>query len=77
MCSMPTPAGDIDAAFATFTHERPDALFVAADPFVNSQRDQIVAHAARHAIPAMYEWREFAEAGGLASYGANTPTRIG
>lgn len=46
-----------------------DALIVAADPFFTSQREPITAAAARVAVPAMYEWREFAGAGGLISYG--------
>jgi putative tryptophan/tyrosine transport system substrate-binding protein len=46
-------------------------LLVGADPFFNSRRGLIVALASRHAIPAIYEWREFAEAGGLISYGTS------
>jgi putative ABC transport system substrate-binding protein len=62
---------EIDAAFARIAQARAGALLVAADPFFNSQREQIVALAARYAIPAIYEWREFAQAGGLMSYGTN------
>jgi putative tryptophan/tyrosine transport system substrate-binding protein len=62
---------EIDTAFARMSQSRPGALLVATDPFFNSRREQIVALAARHAIPAIYEWREFAEAGGLMSYGTN------
>jgi putative ABC transport system substrate-binding protein len=62
---------EIDSAFATLVQDRPDALLVSADPFFNSRRDQIVALASRHAIPAIYQWREFTLAGGLASYGSS------
>jgi putative ABC transport system substrate-binding protein len=63
--------GEINAAFATFAHERPDGLFVGTDPFFNSRRIQLVHLATRYAIPASYPARDFAEAGGLMSYGAN------
>jgi putative ABC transport system substrate-binding protein len=62
---------DIDTVFASFGQHRPDALFVHTDPFFQNQRDQIVALAARHAIPAIYSNREFVAAGGLISYGAS------
>ena len=62
---------EINAAFATFVRERPDALFVGADPFFTSRRVQLVHLAARHAVPATYAAREYAEAGGLMSYGTN------
>ena len=62
---------DFDPAFAAMAQMRAGALLVAADPFFFSQRQHLVQLAARHAIPAIYEWREFAEAGGLASYGTN------
>src|SRR5262249_53121896 len=60
---------EIDAAFTSLDQLQVAALVVAADPFFNSRRDQLVALAARDAVPAIYEWREFAAAGGLISYG--------
>ena len=60
---------ELDRAFATLAEDHADALLVAADPFFNTHRQQIVALAARYAIPAIYEFREFAAAGGLMSYG--------
>ncbi len=59
----------IDDAFAELKARGAGALAVLADPFFTSRREQIVALAARHAVPAIYQWREFAAAGGLASYG--------
>jgi putative ABC transport system substrate-binding protein len=64
-------SGEIDAAFATFVRERPDAVFVGLDVFFISRRAQLVNLASRHALPATYHLREFAEAGGLMSYGTN------
>jgi putative ABC transport system substrate-binding protein len=64
-------SGGIDAAFANFVRERPDALFVGGDAFFNGRRVQLVNAAARHAVAATYSAREFAEVGGLMSYGGN------
>jgi putative tryptophan/tyrosine transport system substrate-binding protein len=62
---------EIDAAFATFAHERPDALFVSSSAYLTSRRVQLTQLAARHAIPATYPGRQYVEAGGLMSYGSN------
>jgi ABC-type uncharacterized transport system substrate-binding protein len=62
---------EIDAGFATFVRKRPDALFVTGGPFLISRRVQLALLAARHAVPASYGSREYAEIGGLMSYGAS------
>jgi putative tryptophan/tyrosine transport system substrate-binding protein len=62
---------EIDSAFAEILQKRAGALLVGADPFFNGRRNQIVALAADHALPAIYEQREFAAAGGLMSYGTS------
>jgi len=62
---------EIDAVFATFVRERPDALFVNTDPFLNVRRVQLALLAGRLGIPAIYSGREYAEAGGLISYGSD------
>ena len=62
---------DFDAAFSTLVQQRATALLVCASPFFNIRRQQLVVLAARHTLPAIYEWREFAAAGGLMSYGTS------
>jgi putative tryptophan/tyrosine transport system substrate-binding protein len=63
--------GDFDAAFATMVQMRVGALLVAGDPLFFFRRKQLVALAARHSIPALYDFRQYPEAGGLASYGTH------
>jgi putative ABC transport system substrate-binding protein len=66
-----TTIGEIDAAFAAFAHERPDALFVAPDSFFTSRRAQFAALTASEKIPSSYAVRELVDSGGLMSYGTN------
>jgi len=62
---------EIETVFATIAQQGVHALLVGIDPFLTAQRNQIVALAARHAIPAVYPLRDFAVAGGLMSYGTD------
>ena len=62
---------DIDAAFASLAQHQVGALLVGADPFFNVRRDRLIALAARHAVPAIYQFRDYPLAGGLMSYGAS------
>jgi len=62
---------DFNAAFSTVVQQRSGALLVCASPFFNNRREQLVVLAARHALPTIYEWRDFAAAGGLMSYGTS------
>ena len=64
-------AQEIDAAFATLVQQRAGGLLVSGDPFFDSERDRLVALAARYSVPAIYQWREFATIGGLISYGTS------
>jgi putative tryptophan/tyrosine transport system substrate-binding protein len=62
---------EIEQAFGTLVRQRADVLLVKSDAFYTAQRDLLVTLAARHHVPAIYAWREFAEAGGLMSYGTS------
>jgi putative ABC transport system substrate-binding protein len=62
---------EFEPAFVSLVYLKADALIVGTDPFFSSRREQIVALASRYAVPAIYEWQEFAAAGGLISYGTS------
>ena len=64
-------SSEINAAFAMFARERPDALFVGTDPFFTSRRVQLILLTTRHALPTTYAGRQYPEVGGLMSYGSN------
>jgi len=66
-----TTAPEIAAAFATLVQRGAGAVLISGDPFFDSERDKLVALSARHRIPAIYQWREFATIGGLMSYGSS------
>jgi putative ABC transport system substrate-binding protein len=65
--------GDVEVAFATLVQLQAGALLVSTDPFFNTRRAQLIALAARHAVPVIYDTREFAAAGGLITYGPSLP----
>ena len=62
---------DIDAAFATFANDRPDALFISSGPFFTNRRVQLAHLATRYAVPAIHGSRAYPEVGGLMSYGSS------
>ena len=62
---------DIDDAFATLAQLRAGAFVISSDPFFNSRAEQFAALALRHAVPTIFQYREFAAAGGLMSYGGS------
>ncbi len=67
---------EIDAAFATLVQLHVDALVIGDDVFFTGRREQLIALASRYAVPAIERWREFAAAGGLASYGPSLTTAV-
>src|SRR6202035_3748680 len=67
----PSTSREIDTAFSSFARERPDALFVGQAPFLASRRIQLITQAAHHRVPASYPGREYAEVGGLMTYGSD------
>lgn len=64
-------AEEIDTAFGTLVQQRLGAVLVSGDPFFDSQRDKLVTLSARHRVPAIYQWREYATIGGLITYGTS------
>jgi putative ABC transport system substrate-binding protein len=64
---------ELEQAFETLVRERADALLVSADPFFDTRRDRIIGFAAEHRMPAVYQFRQYAAAGGLMSYGVSLP----
>ena len=62
---------ELDAAFNAIAAQRPNGLLVGSDPFLLIRRNEVVAFAARYKIPTIYPFREFADSGGLISYGTN------
>ena len=62
---------EFEGAFATLVRQRAGALLLTGDALFTGHRDQLIALAARHAVPALYQWRQFTAAGGLMSYGAS------
>ena len=64
---------ELEGVFASLPQRRIGAVLITADGFLISRRDRLVALAARHAMPTMYPMRQYADAGGLMSYGANLP----
>jgi putative ABC transport system substrate-binding protein len=68
---MPPTTASWRQHLPTWENSGSATLVVAADVFLDSRRDQLAVHAARHAIPAIYYWREFVTAGGLMSYGTS------
>ncbi len=68
---------DFEVAFTAMTQERPDALFVVADPLVTANRKRILDFTAKHQLPAMYEFRPYAADGGLMAYGPSLDSMFG
>ena len=68
----PSSRTDFDAVFAKLAQQNVSGLLISGDAFFTSRRARLVAMAARDAVPTMYEWREFAHAGGLISYGTSS-----
>jgi putative tryptophan/tyrosine transport system substrate-binding protein len=64
-------AEDLGSAFASASRAKANAIMITANPFFNAHRDRVVALAAQHRLPALYEFRDFVEAGGLMCYGAD------